>query len=93
MVNNPPTLPPNQLNCFQDAKRVCGPDCMAFITPPHGDDYRGQQWAQCLLLVNAHRTGKHLVILADSVGRHLQKAGQALADQARANQPAPPTVR
>lgn len=93
MANHQQTTPPNALNCFQDRARVCGPDCMAFITPPPTEDYRGQQWAQCLLLVNSHRTGKHLVVLADSVGRHLQKTSQALADQARAHQPTPPVVR
>jgi hypothetical protein len=83
-------LPPDRLVCFKDKTRVCGPDCMAYITRPTGDDYRDQQWANCLLLVNSHRTGKHLVILADAVSKQAQKAATALADAARTNQPPPP---
>jgi hypothetical protein len=66
---------------------------MAYITPPAGPDYVGQQWAHCILLVNTHRVGKHLVILADAVGQQVKKSVTALADAARANQPPPPTVR
>lgn len=52
--------------CFINNTRVCGPDCMAFLPQaPSGDDYKGEQWAHCHLLVNAHRSGKHLTILAN----------------------------
>lgn len=52
--------------CFLNQDRVCGADCMAFLpTAPQGVAYIGQQWAHCLLLVNAERTGKHLIVLAD----------------------------
>ena len=86
-------LPPDRLVCFKDKSRVCGADCMAYIARPAGDDYRDQQWANCLLLVNSHRTGKHLVILADAISKQGQKAAAALADAARTNQPPPPPVR
>jgi hypothetical protein len=66
---------------------------MAYITAPNGPDYVGQQWARCILLVNTHRTGKHLVLLADAVGQQVKKAAAAIADAARTNQPPPPTVR
>jgi len=53
------------LSCFISQDRVCGPDCMAFLPQvPEGKDFLGEQWAHCMLLVNAHRTGKHLVIIA-----------------------------
>ncbi len=52
--------------CFLAQERECGPDCMAYLaTPPEGAAYTGQQWARCLLLVNAERSGKHLIVLAD----------------------------
>jgi hypothetical protein len=92
-VNRPIPRPPDTLLCYRDSARVCGPDCMAYITPPNGPDYQGQQWAHCLMLVTAHRTGKHLVLLADAVGQQVKKSVTALADAARINQPPPPTVR
>ena len=70
-------LPPDKLVCFKDKTRVCGPDCMAYIAAPTGPDYTDQQWARCLLLVNTHRTGKHLVVLASAMGEILQKAKTA----------------
>ncbi len=80
------------LDCFLNQNRPCGPDCMAFTAPPEGQDYQDQQWAHCMLLVNAHRGGKHLVVLA-SLGTELsKKAKTEAADRARAQQPAPPKV-
>lgn len=62
------------LFCFMDSARPCGPDCMAYLNPPPQDpDYQGQQWSSCLLLVNAHRTGKHLVILTADVHKLAEK--------------------
>jgi hypothetical protein len=83
----------NGLYCFLNKDRECGSECMAFIHPPEGPDYKDQQWSNCLLLVNAHRGGKHLVILADTTGKLLGLTKNKQADEARANQPAPPVVR
>lgn len=80
------------LTCFMDKDRACGPDCMSFLSVmdrPEGDDYKGKQWASCHLLVNAHRGGKHLVILA-SAGADIAKKAK---DQQRMNQTPPPVVR
>lgn len=55
------------LYCFINPNRACGPECMAYENAPSGKDFLGKQWANCLLLVNVHRTGKHLTILAGSV--------------------------
>lgn len=63
---------------------------MAFIDAPEGPDYKNQQWANCLLLVNAHRGGKHLVVLASSAGELLRSAKNEAADRAR-HQPSPPS--
>jgi hypothetical protein len=64
------------LFCFIDSARPCEADCMAYLgVRPEGKDYEGQQWAKCLLLVNAHKTGKHAVSLAsqaDSLLKHLR---------------------
>lgn len=78
------------LYCFLNAERVCSSDCMAFVAPPDGPDYRDQQWANCLLLINAHRGGKHLVVLASATGELLQRSKNEAADRAR-NQPGPPS--
>lgn len=85
--------PENGLQCFLNMDRPCGPDCMSWTRPPPGPDYQDQQWANCLLLVNAHRGGKHLVVLAASAGELVNKAKNEAADRARAQQPPPPVVR
>lgn len=54
--------------CFIDQSRVCSTDCMAHLTaPPQGAAYQGEDWAHCLLLVQAERVGRHLPILVDIV--------------------------
>jgi len=83
---------PKGLACFLDQERLCGPDCMAFLPEgerPTDGEYTGRQWSGCLLLVNAHRSGKHLTILA-SLGDKLLKRD---ADRQRAAQPAAPSAR
>jgi len=40
---------------------------MAYEQPPQHKDFVGKQWASCMLLVNAHRTGKHLTIVANQL--------------------------
>ena len=74
------------LFCWKDATRPCGADCMAYADPPQGADYENKQWAYCQLLVNSHKTAKHLAIVA-----RVLSADQA--DRQRANQPPPPAVR
>ncbi len=80
------------LFCFMDSMRACGPDCMAYETPPNHVDFQDKQWAQCLLLVNAHRAGKHLVVLASCVGEVASTNKKVVADQLRSaqNTPSPP---
>ena len=91
--DNPNIRKESGLYCFMDATRACGPDCMSYILPPEGPDYKDQQWANCLLLVNAHRSGKHLVILADVTNRLLSHTKNKAADEARTNQPLPGPVK
>lgn len=61
------------LRCFLSPDRACGADCMSFMTSvPQGGDYQNQAWPHCLLLLNAHRVGKHLVILAEIAAKMLR---------------------
>lgn len=85
--------PGGGLYCFLDKERPCDVTCMAYIAQPDGPDYQDQQWANCLLLVNAHRGGKHLIVLASNSGELVKKAKNEAADRARAQQLPPPTVR
>lgn len=77
---------PDGLYCFLNPERACGADCMAYETPPNYKDFIGKQWARCVLLVNAHRVGKHLPILAGSLGTLVTQE----QDKARMPQPPPP---
>lgn len=67
-----------------DQARICGPDCMAFLsTRPEGSAYIGQQWASCHLLVNLERGGKHLVVLASEASKLvISKRAEERAKQA-----------
>lgn len=91
--NLKPDEPKEGLVCFLDISRPCGPDCMAYEKAPEVPDYQDKQWADCLLLVNLHRAGKHLVVLASVGSEILKKVKNEAADRARANQPPPPTVK
>ena len=95
MDNDPPNPnmrdPDTGLYCFLNESRVCNASCMAFLNPvPPGPDYLDQQWANCSLLVNAHRTGKHLTIIAQVTGESVKAGRTAAADAARLSQPTPP---
>lgn len=81
------------LLCFMNSERPCGPDCMAYELAPPGPDYQDKQWANCLLLVNAHRAGKHLVVLASVAADQVRQTKNAAADAARNNQPPPPNPK
>lgn len=70
---DPPVDPNQMLRCFINPDRACGPDCMAYQTrPPPGQDYMNQQWPHCMVLVNAHRVGKHMVIIAEGLTKLLK---------------------
>lgn len=81
------------LDCFMDKERPCTASCMAWTPVPEGPDYKDQQWANCMLLVNAHRGGKHLVVLAQVGSKLAEKARTDAADRARSEQTPPPVVR
>lgn len=56
--------PENGLICFLDKDRQCGPDCMSWTHLPADQGIFNPQQNHCALLVNAERSGKHLVVLA-----------------------------
>lgn len=79
----------NGLMCFKDMTRPCGADCMAFqLERPQGPDYKNQQWANCMILTNQHKSAKHLVILAVGVGKLVEQQ----QDSVRTNQRPPGVV-
>ena len=91
MNQTPP--PSDRLFCFLDHERICGADCMSFVGPPDGPDFKDQAWSRCLLLIAAHRAGKHLTVLAAQGSELLKHLKISAADIARKNQPPPPTVK
>jgi hypothetical protein len=66
---------------------------MAYAEPPEGPDYQGRQSSNCIILVNAHRGGKHIAILAQVGGELVKKAKNEVADRARLSQTPPPVVK
>ena len=75
--------------CFKDQQRICGPDCMAYLThPPTSPYYEGEMWAHCHVLVNHDRIGRHLVIVANTLGRLGSQSARSHAEAQR-NQPGP----
>ena len=72
------------LFCYLDASRPCNATCVAYlVVQPSGEDYREQPWAQCIMLVNAHRSGKHLTILASTAVSAAESAHTRAADELR----------
>lgn len=87
-------LKENGLMCFLDCTRGCSAECMAFESePPEGHDYVGKQWANCIILTNLHKGGKHLVVLASLGDKFLQKAKTEMQDRQRQGQIPPPVVK
>lgn len=92
-VENIKAIPPGEtgLFCWRDKERACGAECMAFLPQvPPSNDYIGQQWAHCMLLVAEHRKGKHLVILSEDVHKLHDELKRG---RASALLPDPPTPR
>ena len=76
----------NEVYCFLDSGRPCTAECAAYeATAPKDQEAAGKPWGHCVLLVNVHRVGKNVVILASSVGR----LATHVTDLTR-QQPAPP---
>lgn len=87
------TKPTTGLYCWVNSERECGSDCMAYqACPVEGADYCTpdgvpNQWARCMLLVNAHKVSKHVVLLAS-----LARSAEHRASQVSPQQPVLPQV-
>ena len=78
-------LPPmNELVCFLDKERGCGPDCMAFSINTPGPDYN-EPWGHCLYLASLFRISKHAVIMAQHSEISVRMMHAATADSVRAS--------
>lgn len=58
-----------ELYCYRDASRLCGPECTAWVSNPV-EDVKGRQTfiqRHCLLLSSTERMARHVVILAGVV--------------------------
>ena len=86
-------VPGSGLYCFRDQQRACTAECMAYVNPPEGDEYKGQQWAHCLELISLHRSGKHLALLAVYGQKLLQLHHNGAAERQRTNQQPPPVPK
>jgi len=75
---------------FKDQQRACTAECMAYVIPPDHPDYKNQQWAHCLELVNLHRVGKSALAVVNEVQALTKLLKGDAAERARANQPKPP---
>ena len=76
--------------CFLNQSRICGADCMAYLTnPPDGKAYVGANWAQCHLLVNMDRTGRHLALIHQEINTINTNMKKRQADATRPMPPSP----
>jgi len=59
----------DQLYCFMDAERVCGPECMAFLTFPRkaNSSELSEMQAHCTFLTSADRVGRNITILTSAL--------------------------
>ena len=83
-----PEIPaPPEVYCFLNDTRICNPSCVAYLVHlPRGDEYRIEEpWMHCSVLLNGHRTGKHLVVLAQTAEKTVKAPPPAL--------PPPPATR
>ena len=82
--------PMNNLICFLDKDRGCGPDCMGYTINTPGDHYN-EPWCHCTVLMSMFRISKHVVILAQHGAESLEMMRTTEADTVRAgNAPAVP---
>ena len=72
----------NGLTCFLDGTRQCGADCMAYTTFSESNSLPQPQ-GHCLLLANAERGGKHLVIIAKLLNDVITRSKREADDRKR----------
>ncbi len=73
-----------QVDCFRDRNRICGPDCVAWVTHPPEDKGRLTfTQRHCLELSCLERSARHTTILASTLAEMFKKSRTAAADQQR----------
>lgn len=89
------------LYCFMDATRVCGAECMAYVTHPRSSasSELAEQQQHCALLNSAERLGRNVTALAsiaakDAKDRQDQiRAKHSRPDGSGTSSPFPPGTR
>lgn len=76
--------PMNQMICFLDKTRGCGPDCLSYSINAHSSDYN-EPWGHCVVVASMFRIGKHLVVLAQQGDAQLSIQRTTVADNTRAS--------
>lgn len=55
---------PDELMCFMNMERICGPDCVSFRTIPDENVQLDSNQQHCILLSSVERAGRSLNIIA-----------------------------
>lgn len=78
--------------CFLQEERVCGPDCIAFMSRPADGNQLDPQQRNCLVLVSGERLARHATIGVKVVSDLFTFMKRADADVRRTEQrpPTPP---
>lgn len=72
------------VDCFRDRGRICGPDCVAWVTHPPDDKGRlSFTQRHCLELSSLERSARHTTIIAATLAEMYKKSKTASADQQR----------
>lgn len=75
----------DKMDCFLDIGRLCGPNCMAYITYPRGDPKELSEYqSHCALLLFGERIARHVTVLASTVVETTRKKRTASQDAQRA---------
>ena len=81
-----------QIDCYRDAKRICGPDCVAWVTnPPKNKGGLAFTQHHCLLLSAAERTARHVTGIAAALASIHTKAKTDAQDRERKDAMNPPS--
>jgi len=85
-------VPQPMVYCFIRDERVCGPDCIAFMSRPADSTHLDPQQRNCLVLVSGERLARHAAIGVKIAGDMLTFMKVSDADNKRTEQkpPTPP---
>jgi hypothetical protein len=72
------------VSCFRAESRICGPDCVAWVTHPPEDKGRlSFTQRHCLDLSSRERTARHITIIAATLAEFFKMNKTAAADRQR----------